>query len=458
MGDRGSYAARQHSNAVPHIANKKPPKRHRFCAITQDRLPPLSSGTRNALCPSDQLLASPHKRLMRKISHHYRAKLSSPMRGEHDKQRRPSYKNQGNIMFGRNDIALRHLKFAMDEASVGILCVDKNGSFKYVNPKACELFGYTKRDFSSKSFFDLFSYYTPATWFHYWNLVKHKHRITYEYPVLKKKGSNAVYEFQCVFFSLDGHEGVYAFVRDVTDRVMAQHELETKAHKLRASQEELRRLSMQVLHAQDRERRRLARELHDDLGQSLALLKVRIDALARKIGLTHTVLYHECKATGEQVERIIESIRRLSRDLSTGFLEDLGLTASLRILLQEFGRVGDIRTTHVLTTIDHMLPLDAQINLYRFCQEVLNNIHKHAHARNVSMRLTCRAGMATLRIRDDGIGFHVEQIGQDTKRRGMGLTTIKERAAMLNGCCTIQSKPGSGTCVSLQFPVGGEST
>ena len=357
-------------------------------------------------------------------------------------------------LLDRKDIAFRHLRFAMDSAPVGILCIDKNGSFKYFNKTACELFGYSHDAFAGRCFFDLFTDYTPITWTYYWELLKHQQHVTYLYPFTRPDGIVVMFEFQCVFFSLEGYEGVYTFVRDVTERLKAQQELEKRERDLRLSQEKLRRLSVQVINAQDQERRRLARELHDDLGQALALLKVRLAKITHKIGSLDTSLYADCRDTSRYVEQIIENVRRLSRDLSPSIIEDLGLIQALKILFKDFTWHNRLRVKLYFSPIDHLLGLDAQINLYRFCQEVLTNIQKHARAQTMSVKLTCRSGTATLQIKDDGIGFDVDKVLHDSKERGMGLTTLRERAGMLSGTCTITSAPGRGTCVSLCFPVG----
>lgn len=371
----------------------------------------------------------------------------------HNVRKATVYTERLKRLLDRKDIALRHLRFAMDSAPVGILCIDRNGSFKYVNQTACALFGYSQKAFASRCLFDLFTFYTPVTWAYYWELLKQRQHATYLHQFARPDGDVVIFEFQCVFFSLEGREGVYTFVRDITERLKAQHELERRERDLRSSQEQLRRLSVKVINAQEQERRRLARELHDGLGQVLALLKVRLATITRKIGSLDNSLYIDCRDAGRYVEQIIENIRSLSRELSPGIIEDLGLIEALKILFRDFAKHNRLRAKQSFSSIGHLLGLDAQINLYRFCQEVLTNIQKHARAQTLSVKLTCRHGTATLQIKDDGIGFDLDKVLHDSKERGMGLTTLRERAGMLNGTCTITSAPGRGTCVSLCFPV-----
>ena len=349
--------------------------------------------------------------------------------------------------FERHTVALSHVQFALDAAPLGIVCIDKNGSFAYANTAACDLFGWRHTEYRKRCIFDLVPNYSPPAWADYWNVMRTRKQALYQYPLLRQDRTQAVIEVHCVFFALHGREGVYAFIRDVTER-------ERRERALRASRERLRHLTARVLHARDQERRRLARELHDDFGQSLALMKVRLSSMLHKISAGDSAA-DDCRETMYALERIIDDVRRLSRDLSPCMIEDLGLTASLRCLFGDFVRYNKLRARLAIADIDGLLGPDAQINLYRFCQETLSNIQKHAHARTISVLLQRRGRQITMRVSDNGVGFVMHPTGQEHRQRGLGLTTLEERACMLNGVCTIRSAPGRGTCVSLRFPAGG---
>jgi len=229
--------------------------------------------------------------------------------------------------------------------------------------------------------------------------------------------------------------------------------LRSRERQLQESHTRLRQLSARVLNAQEEERRRLARELHDDLGQALALLKIRLCSLEKKISDDQIELKKDCRETESYLEQIIDDIRRLSKDLSPAVLEDLGLTEGLRVLCRDFSRHHHIELTCSLFNIDSFLHPDTQINLYRFCQEALTNIQKHAHADKISVVIECQNNYITVHIKDNGIGFDMTRVSPpDQTQRGMGLTTLEERACMMKGGFTIQSTPGEGTCVTLQFP------
>lgn len=228
----------------------------------------------------------------------------------------------------------------------------------------------------------------------------------------------------------------------------------TRERQLHESEFRLRQLSAQVLTAQDEERRRLARELHDDLGQCLALLKIRICSLEQKLHVDQEALKNDCRETDLYIEQIIDNIRRLSKDLSPAVLDDLGLTEALKILFREGAYRHNLDLTEVFADIDDLLPPDGQINLYRFCQEALTNIQKHARADKISVVIEYQNNYITVDIKDNGRGFDAVRLSTpgDQARRGMGLTTLEERAAMLKGDLTLRSNLGEGTRLTLRFP------
>jgi PAS domain S-box-containing protein len=277
-----------------------------------------------------------------------------------------------------------------------------------------------------------------------------------EAAFLKKNGALVPVEFSLNHLKDDSGNvtGAVISMRDITERKQSQTVLLERECELQQSQTRLRQLSAQVLQAQEEERRRLARELHDDLGQALALLKIRICSLGKKISDHESALQCDCRETERYLEQIIDSIRRISRDLSPAVLEDLGLTEALRILCAEFARHHNLELTCSLAAIDGLLAPEAQINLYRFCQEALTNIQKHSRADRFSVVVECQNNYITLRIQDNGMGFNTGRtVPPQQSPRGMGLTTLEERAGMLHGSFTIRSDPGAGTSVALQFPV-----
>ncbi|HNU73081.1 MAG TPA: sensor histidine kinase [Thermodesulfobacteriota bacterium] len=216
-------------------------------------------------------------------------------------------------------------------------------------------------------------------------------------------------------------------------------------------------LSLKLLAAQEAERSRIARDLHDELGQGFAVLKLNLSGLKRELPEDLPHLKSKCEESLEHINNLLEHIRRISRDLSPSILEDLGLTVALRYLVRNFSVSHSIEGFHDIAELDHLfLPRD-QIMLYRILQEALNNIGKHAQARRVAVNVRVNYQFLVMTIEDDGCGFDSQAVReQDRSERGIGLTTMAERARILGGTLQIQSSRGEGTLLTVRIPLEDE--
>jgi len=223
---------------------------------------------------------------------------------------------------------------------------------------------------------------------------------------------------------------------------------------LRESETRLRSLSFQLMKAQEKERMRLSKELHDELGQALALLKHRVRSVQSKLQIDQSSLHEECEETSRYIDEIIENVRRLSRDLSPSILEDLGLTSALQWLTENFEKQYSLVTSFDIDNIDDLFPKEAQTNLYRISQEALTNIGKYAEAEHVSFAVKENEGYITLIIEDDGKGFDVNKVrSSHSPEKGLGLDAMEERARMLGASLEIKSRVGEGTRITLTIPM-----
>ncbi len=209
-----------------------------------------------------------------------------------------------------------------------------------------------------------------------------------------------------------------------------------------------RRLLDDVLTAREHERRRLGRELHDELGQTLTSLSVRLAAIQemarRGRDVTDTII--ELRATTEKATRDLSD---LAHRLRPPAIEELGFVAALHELVADVSRAQKLAIdVHVRGLEDGLLSQEMEAALYRMVQEALTNVVKHARAEHVSVLLDRRGGRVTLVVEDDGCGF---DIGVDNGR-GLGLTGIRERAAMLGGDAAVESRLGAGTTVRVTVP------
>ena len=210
---------------------------------------------------------------------------------------------------------------------------------------------------------------------------------------------------------------------------------------LKESELRLRLLSSQLLDAQEKERKRVSGELLDELGQALALLKHRIRSVQRKLPANRASLSEECEETSRYIDQIIENVRRLSRDLRPSILEDLGLSAALGCLIENFQKQYSIQTVVEMENIDGLFAQDDQTNIYRIFQEALTNISKHARADQVRFEVKKEDSSILFLINDDGQGFDVnEAVSRVLTKRGMGLVAMQERAHMLGADLDISSQ------------------
>ena len=227
---------------------------------------------------------------------------------------------------------------------------------------------------------------------------------------------------------------------------------------MKESEKQLRSLSTQLLRAQETERKRISRELHDELGQSLLVMKLRLDFIEENLLSHQTELKRECEDGVQYIDQVIENIRRLSRDLSPAILEDFGLSAALRWLINNFAKRYNMKVMMDMTDIDSLLPPHSHIVVYRTVQEVLTNIGKHSQAKNVSISISENTDSISFSIVDDGIGFDEGLIdAKDLEARGLGLETMKGRCQMVGGVLKIWTKEGEGTRITLSVPVEARS-
>jgi len=229
--------------------------------------------------------------------------------------------------------------------------------------------------------------------------------------------------------------------------------LEQNNIELDEANERLRQLSAHLQITREEERKYLAREIHDQLGQMLTGLRMDIVWLKKKIESTDEAVVERFKKALGLLNDTKEAMRRISNDLHPALLGDLGLVAALELHGREFeNRCGiKINFSASLDELNEMeLGQDMTIGLFRVFQESLNNITKHAEAKEVNTLLKKENGNLVMSVHDNGKGFNVSEIKQ---KKTLGLISMQERALMMGGKCEIQSIPCEGTTVSLTVPI-----
>ncbi|MEW8978082.1 MAG: GAF domain-containing sensor histidine kinase [Symbiobacterium sp.] len=225
------------------------------------------------------------------------------------------------------------------------------------------------------------------------------------------------------------------------DRARLYDQLEEK-ERLRS------RLLARLITAQEDERRRIARELHDETGQALTALVVTLDFLARH-PMDETALRERLAGVKEMAEASLAEVRRVIHEMRPTALDDLGLEAAIRWLIRRYEHAG-LKITLEAEGLDDRLPDHIEITVFRLIQEACTNTVKHAHARNIHIRLLRQGGWVTVEVKDDGAGFDPRRRGE-----GVGLTGIRERVTLAGGELKIESSPDKGTRVYAELPVEG---
>jgi PAS domain S-box-containing protein len=239
--------------------------------------------------------------------------------------------------------------------------------------------------------------------------------------------------------SAQGPLGV-AFVSDISRR-------RADEQAIRQQREDLRHLSARLMTAQDDERRRIARDLHDDLSQQLAFLAMDLG----RLGMNPSAqgMASELRPLQLRAVEISQAVRRISHELHPSVLDDIGLEAALEQYCEEFEQRSGIATRFISRNVPESLRPEIARSIYHIAQECLHNVSKHARTEKVSVTLEFANNLLRLMVKDQGIGLSVDQ----PESKGIGFVAMKERANLVNGRLSIQSETGAGTEVSVEVPM-----
>jgi signal transduction histidine kinase len=215
---------------------------------------------------------------------------------------------------------------------------------------------------------------------------------------------------------------------------------------------DLERLSARLVHAQEEERRVIARELHDEVGQALTAIKMELGAAHRRVegDLRARSSLDEARAIAESA---LQSVRDMSQLLHPSMLDDLGLPDTVDTYLRSFSKRTGIRAQLTHERMEERLPADIEVGVYRIVQEALTNVAKHSGASACTVRLVRREGLLSIAIEDDGRGIDPEVSLAGDARRGLGLIGMRERAAALSGEFEVGNRDEGGTRVTVRLPV-----
>jgi PAS domain S-box-containing protein len=262
----------------------------------------------------------------------------------------------------------------------------------------------------------------------------------YEQKSVRRDGTVAILKLSSNLITSDGKPTAFQhIIRDVTE--------EKKLH------ENLRFYVQQVVRAQEEERKRIARELHDDTAQDLGSLSREVDNFIRKKTYLSPSEIAFLNYLRQQLNRSLQEIYRFSQNLRPSIIDDLGLLPALRSLVKEMEEQDRIKAELEVLGIERRFTPEVELLIFRIVQEALSNVRRHACASRAWVVMECSEGKTRLTIGDNGRGLELPERVDDLPRSGkLGLAGIQERARLLGGTLELQSTPGNGTTVIVEIP------
>jgi PAS domain S-box-containing protein len=338
----------------------------------------------------------------------------------------------------------------VEDALIGVYII-KDGKIDFANDKFAEIYGYKKEELIGM---DSSSLVHPidrlfVTELRQKRLQGEKVPSEYEIRGLKKNGDVIWVMRSLSLINYKDGPAISGIVQDMTKRRMVEDAL-------RESGKELRILSNQLLSTEEKERKRIARELHDGIGQALTAIKFSVENSLRELRKTpnHPEL-SPLEAVIPLTQKTIEEVRRIVKDLRPAILDDLGILATITWFCREFQKVyANIEIKKDIDILEQDIPSPLKTVIYRILQEALNNVAKHSRADEIKLGLKRRDNRIELTVHDNGRGFDFGKvIALKASRRGFGLASMRERAELSGGTFGIDSSAGRGTTIHVRWEV-----
>jgi PAS domain S-box-containing protein len=333
-----------------------------------------------------------------------------------------------------------------ETAQDGILILNANtGQIEDVNPFLIDLLGYTREQFLGNKLWEIGPFKdTKASQAAFRELQRETYVRYEDLPLETRAGKPISVEFVSNVYRANGGKVIQCNIRNITERKQAEATRQESSRKLQV-------LSRRLVEAQESERRHLARELHDELGQTLTVAQLNLQVLLQSPGgsdLPHL------KESFEAVERVLEQVRDLALNLRPSMLDDLGLEPALIWLTNRQAGLAGLKGEVRADALEHRLDPVIETECFRIAQEALTNVARHAQAKTVTVELRKQEEQLHLRVRDDGIGFNVAATREKAVRgASLGLLSMEECAALAGGHLEFNSIPGRGSEIHAWFPL-----
>ncbi|MFC1867812.1 MASE3 domain-containing protein [Thermodesulfobacteriota bacterium] len=346
----------------------------------------------------------------------------------------------------------------LDIAGAVFVLIKADQTIELINKQGCAVLGFDEHEIVGKNWFDHFmpkrirsemknDFSALASG----NIQSFKYFVN---PVLTKSGEERTIAWYNVILR-DDEENFYGILssgNDITQTLRAEMALKRMNENLEKIIEErtaeLRRLSERIVTAHEEERKRIARELHDGISQSLAAIKFRLEDIALHADSeTDSSFIRSIEQIISMIQQTVEEVRLVQSNLRPSMLDDLGILATVNWFCKEFeSTYVDIRVEKHIAISENQVPDSLKIVIFRMLQEGLNNVVKHSRADIVCVSLTKNNRSITLEIKDNGMGFDTEKhLKPDDPLRGFGISSLRERAIISGGAFSIESRKGEGT-------------
>jgi PAS domain S-box-containing protein len=333
---------------------------------------------------------------------------------------------------------------ANDAVFVTQLTEDKTyGDFIEVNDVTCRRLGYTKEEFLRLSPSAIISPKFINEFNRSIEILLNDNHIIYEVIHRAKDRKLIPTEISSHLFKFENKLTVLSIARDITERKQSEE-------KLKRTTTVLRNLAYHLQTIREEERSLIAREIHDELGQTLTVLKIQISLLAKKLRDDQQELKEKFESVSKTIDETVEKVQSISSRLRPGILDELGLIPAIEWQSQEFEKLTGVHCSLSFPQYELELENEKATAVFRIFQEALTNIIRHASATIVSVNMHIESRLFTLEIKDNGVGITASQI-KDTK--SLGLIGMNERAMIFGGEVSIEGIPDKGTKVKVQIPL-----
>jgi PAS domain S-box-containing protein len=328
----------------------------------------------------------------------------------------------------------------VEQASDAIIITDEIGNLVEMNTSFCKMFGYSEKELLGMNMTELTDPEQLKNDPLQIDLLLAGKTIFGERRMKKKDATIVDVEANVQMLP---DKRILAIMRDITDRKKAEEKLNT-------SYEQIRSLSEHLTNVREEERKHIAREIHDELGQELTVLKMDVGSLVKKLPLADDIIRKRLASLSGLIDNIVQSLRRIASELRPSLLDDLGLPAAIAWHMEEFEKRSGIKAHFTEPKDEWMLPDRVKINLFRIVQEATTNIGRHSKATELHVNLERNDDSIALRVFDNGVGFNTETV---LKRNTLGILGMRERSSIVGGKLEIKTAPGNGTEILVSVPL-----